>query len=63
MFLSADAEVLLEHAADIHRATTDNGVTPLSAATFKCHMYVIQSLLAKLPNVNEVTTDDGRTPL
>jgi hypothetical protein len=55
--------LLLAAHADVNKATTNNGTTPLYAACHFGYAPVVSLLLAAHADVNKARTDDGATPL
>ena len=55
--------MLLGAGADVNKARTDNGATPLFAASQEGHTKVVEMLLGAGADVNKATTDTGATPL
>ena len=51
------------HAADVNKATTYDGATPLCIACQNGHAPVVSLLLAAHADVNKARTDTGATPL
>jgi hypothetical protein len=51
------------HAADVNKATTYDGATPLCIACQNGHAPVVSLLLAAHADVNKARTDTGSTPL
>ena len=49
--------------ADVNKARTDNGETPLYAASWIGHDEVVKMLLDAGADANKARTDNGATPL
>ena len=55
-------EQLLDAEADVNKAKTHTGATPLYTAAQEGHEGVVEQLLKAEADVNKATTDDGSTP-
>ncbi|KAJ8600097.1 hypothetical protein CTAYLR_003449 [Chrysophaeum taylorii] len=55
--------VLIENGADVDKATTDNGATPLLVAALNGHVNCVRLLIVNGADVDKATTDIGATPL
>ena len=54
---------LIAAKADVNKATTADGTSPLYMASKKGHLDVARLLISKGADVNQARTDDGSTPL
>ena len=54
---------LIAAGADVNKARTDDGSTPLFMAAEKGHLTVVTKLIAAGALVDKAETDDGTTPL
>jgi hypothetical protein len=54
---------LLQHGAEVDKARTDNGGTPLIRASQQGHLEVVRELLKHGAEVDKAMTNDGATPL
>ncbi|KAA0145804.1 hypothetical protein FNF29_08383 [Cafeteria roenbergensis] len=59
----AVVRLLVEDGADVNKARTDDGATPLFIACQEGHDAVVRLLVEAGADVNKATTDDGTTPL
>ena len=56
-------ELLVEKKADINKARTVDGCTPLIAATLNGNEKIVEILIRNKAKINQAKTDDGVTPL
>jgi ankyrin repeat protein len=56
-------ETLLDGGADVHKAMTTDGSTPLYMAAQRGNLVIVTLLLANGADVNKARTIDGSTPL
>ena len=54
----ARVKILIESGADVDKATTDDGTTPLYTACSKGHVDIVKLLLEGGADVDKATTDD-----
>ena len=55
--------MLINGGAEINKARTDNGITPLLIAAQKGNLQIVEILLKNGALINQARSDNGATPL